>query len=535
LTLGVRNKSLMSAAQITAIEGEIDEAFESNALTTVPWTQSAWTLLSVVEDHHFKIKVMQPLTDREAAIYVDGLVNTMTYPLRALRNRAARTPTTLDRSYLEVHYGHALEWLGLAEDYAQFNSIFPLYHAGQITLAVNGDLLEPTDWSATNLSYEAYDRFVAKREPSDEPILDTNAITSALRPHIRASGGMYSVEFTRCLLNELQRQFGPVFEGRHVLPENWQFSNFSLAQYRAVFVTLQIAAEAWFVARQLVAPGVPGIAYQSSVWTPRKGVLIQLVARHTELQVQIVEAVLQYLTFGEVGVRNPDAAIQPLVDLGNNHFAISPFLMTQIHAERNLCVLLNQVPADRKLYLALVDDKEEKLRNETIQSLSPLGLDFKHGDIGSTDIDLALIDHKAKICLCIELKWFIEPAEIREVLTRSEELQKGVSQAKQLMTRYAANDNRLLALLGIGGDYQFQAMVGSVNFIGRPEIQDPDIPITKLWHVVSKIKEVGSLGGVMEWLTTQEYLPVKGRDFKVLEVPIKCGRWKSRWYGLTYT
>ena len=97
----------MSTSNINAIEQEIDEAFASNALAGVPWAQSAWTLLSVVEDHRFKITVMRPLPDREAAIYVDGLVNAMTYPLRVLRQRAPRVPTSLDRRYIEVHYGLA--------------------------------------------------------------------------------------------------------------------------------------------------------------------------------------------------------------------------------------------------------------------------------------------------------------------------------------------------------------------------------------------------------------------------------------------
>lgn len=524
----------MSTSSLNAIEQEIDDAFASNALADVPWTQSAWTLLSVVEDHHFKIAVMNPLPERDAAIYVDGLVNAMTYPLRVLHERAPRTPATLEPCYIEAHYGLAQEWLDSAEDYTHFCSIFPLYHAKEIDLSVYENFLEPTDWSLTDLSCEVYDRFVGKRDPSQERRLDLGAVAGTLRTCIRSSGGSYTVDFTRRLLTQLQLHWGPAFEGRHVLPDDWQFSRFSLAQYRAVYISLQLAAEAWFAARQVVAPGVRGIAYESAVWTPRKGALIKLLTRHTELSANIVQAILEYLTFGEVGIRNPDAAIQPLVDLGNGHYGISPFLMTQTHAERNLCVLLNQVPADRKLYAALVDEKEALLRAETVQSLQPLGLDFKYGEVGSTDVDLAIIDRVAKVCLCIELKWFIEPAEIREVLMRSDELRKGVGQAKTLASLYALKDARFLALLGIGADYDFQSMVGSVNFIGRPGIQDPEVPIAKLWHVVARLNETGSLGAVVQWLREREYLPVKGRDYEVREVPIQSGRWKSRWYGIAY-
>ena len=519
---------------IASIEKEIDGSFASNPLADVPWTQSAWTLLSVVEDHHFKITVVQPLSERDAAIYVDGLANAMTHPLRVLRTRAPRARASLDRRYIEAHYGQAQEWLNAAEDYNHFCSIFPLYHANEIGLSVNGNYLETTDWSDSDLSFEVYDRFVAKRDPAHESRLNGDAIAVSLRTCIRSSGGMYSVDFTRRLMADLQRHISPMFERRHVLPKEWQFAHFSLAQYRLVFMTLQIAAEAWFVARQLVAPRVRGIAYEGSVWTPRKDFLRALVRRHTGLPMEPVQAVLNYLTFGEVGIRNPDVAIQPIIDLGNDHYGISPFLMTQIHAERNLCVLLNQVPEDRKLYAALVHAKEDRIRTDTIQSLQSLALSFKHGSVGRTDVDLAIIDRKAKICLCIELKWFIEPAEIREVLMRSEEIRKGIGQAKLLTSLFYSSDSRLLELLGIDRDYEFQAMVGSESFIGRPSVQDPEVPVTKVWHVAAKIKETGSLRAAVAWLKGREYLPIKGRDYTVLEVPIQCGRWRSRWYGIAY-
>ena len=519
---------------IVEVEREIDEAFADNPLARVPWSQSAWTLLSVAEDLHFMNAVIKPLSDRQSAVFVDGLINELTHPLRVLRKRAPLAPAKLERRYIEAHYGYAWEWLRAAHDYNQFCSVFPMYHSGEIELEVSGGFLEPSNWSTKDLSYEAYDRFVAKRDPASEKKLDASAVLATLKTCIRSSGGMYTVDFSRRLFADLYRHWGAAVEGRHVLPDDWQFTRFSLAQYRAVFVCLHLAAEACFVARQVVAPGVTGMAYQSSVWTIRKGMLRKLLTRQSEVPLEIVEAVLEYLTFGGVGIRNPDIAIQPIVDLGEDHFAVSPFLLTQVHAERNLCVLLNQVPADRRLYLALVAEKEHRLRNETIQSLASLDLDFRFGKVGGTDVDLAIVDRRARVCLCIELKWFIEPAEIREVLMRSEELQKGVAQGKTLTALFAASDARLFELLGVEADFDFQAMVGSVNFIGRQGIQDPAIPITKLWHLVARIKETGSLNAAVQWLRTREYLPVKERDFRVVEMPIESGKWKSRWYGLAY-
>jgi hypothetical protein len=525
----------MSFDDINKLETDIDLAFADNDLKEVSWAQSVWTMLSAAEDHHFNIAVINPLPENEIAIYVDGLINSLTHPMRVLYKEAPRQSNSLERRYIEAHYKLAVKWIDSAEDYNHFCSIFPLYHANEIELTINDDWLEPSGWSDTNLSYEVYDRLVAKRDPNNELTLDATPVLTIIRSCLRSSGGSYSLNFTRRLVAELQRHFGPIFESRHVLPDQWQFSLFSLSQYRAIFTFLQIAAEAWFVARQIVASdGVIGAAYEGAVWTPRRGALVHLLKLHTGVKEDVIENVLRYLTFGEVGIRNPDIAIQPIVDLGNDHYAISPFIMTQINAERNLCVLLNQIQDDRKLYASLVDEKENHLRIDTIQSLSFLGFDFMYGKLQQTDVDLAVVDHSSKTCLCIELKWFIEPAEIREVLMRSEELAKGVIQAKILNKLFADKDARLLALLGIDTSYEFFAMVGSVNFIGRPTIQDSDVPITKLWHVVSKIQELRDLRTTIDWLKRRDYLPIIDQDYKVNEVPIQCGKWRSRWYGITY-
>lgn len=525
----------MAIEELHDIEVEIDEAFAQNELASLPFAQCAWTLLSVVEDHHFKIAVMSPLDAPQAAIYVDSLMNALTYPLRVCHQRSAKGPFTFNRELIDEHYQLADDWLDRAEDYAHFCTIFPLFHAKEIDLVVQGNDLIPTDWSTNDLSYEVYDRFVAKRDPDREVGLDPNLVQRELVANMHVSGGVYSVDFTRRLMKRLSLAFEEPLSRRHALPDNWQFTHFSLAQYRAVFICLQSMAYAWFAARQIAAAdGAAAIAFASAVWTPRKGGLLITIARHTGIQKSVVQNVLRYLTFGEVNVRNPDIAIQPIVDLTNGQYAISPFVMTHVHAERNLCVLLNQVPADRKLYSQLVDEKESQARSETITSLAGLRFDFKHGQLDDTDLDLAIIDREAKICLCIEIKWFIEPAEVREILARSEELRKGVAQAQKIAKMFSDNDARLMSLLQIDQSYDFQTMIGSVNFIGGHRVQHPDVPITKLWHLASKIQELQNLAQIMDWLRSRSYLPRKDQDYKITEVTIQSGKWKSRWYGIAY-
>lgn len=293
-------------------------------------------------------------------------------------------------------------------------------------------------------------------------------------------------------------------------------------------------AHAWFLARQIVASeGAPGLAYTSAVWTPKRTALISDIARFTGVAKGTVSHVLTYLTFGEVGVRHPDIAIQPLVDLANGQLAVSPFVFMHMNAERNLCVLLNQISEDRKIYSKLVDEKEAEARRQVQDELRDAGLRFEHGAVSGTDVDLAFIDDSSRIALCVEIKWFIEPAEVREILARSEELTKGVRQALSISSMFKASDPRLFSLLKIDPSYELQTMVGSVNFIGSHRVQHPEVPITRLWQRVATVRE-RALAATVVWLRSRDYLPKKDIDFKITEVKIQSGEWRSRWYGIAH-
>src|SRR5262249_45354996 len=140
----------------------------------------------------------------------------------------------------------------------------------------------------------------------------------------------------------------------------------------------------------------------------------------------------------------------------------------------------------------LSNDKEAATKAEIEKFLDGLGFDLRSGNVKGTNLDIAIIDRANKVCLCLELKWFIEPAEIREIEQRSRELTQGVAQAKKIKALFEGNDTRLLVqVLQIDPEYDFLCAVGSANWIGFDNVQDPDVPIIKVWHLLHYLKEVG--------------------------------------------
>ncbi len=521
------------AKRIEEIEREIDEAFASSRLLDIGYAQSVWTLLSFNEDHY--LKHLHELGDEEMHVYSDIRLNALAYPLRVAFEGAKRSGDLLQNDLIDRDYQLAWEWLEAAEDYAQFNSIFPLWHRKRIEIEACGDRLVIRNTHNSDRRYEAYNRLVRKEARKEAPVRGpSDKLMRLLIRRTTAGTDWFRVRFNRQLTANLVEYVSPMMRSRYTLPNNWQFATFSLEEFRAVFMTIQAMMTGWHLAKSaLLQNGLAALGYRTSVWVTKKDDLAKRLRLFTGINLEVVQRILDILTLGSNGIRYPDIATQPLVDLENEHFALAPFVWLNTNAERNLCALLNQIPSERAQYLSLVDEKEVASREEAKKFLSPFRLAFAHGPVKGTNLDLAIIDHRNKVCLCLELKWFIEPAEIREVEDRTKELARGIGQAKVLQQLFDDRDRHFLEdVLKITPDYSFFCAVGSVNWIGMGDVQDTDVPIVKVWHLLHRMEETKSLTAVVEWLRERCFLPREGEDFSAVPMEIKCGRWKATWYGI---
>jgi hypothetical protein len=518
---------------IEAIEKDIDETFSASKLLDTGYAQAVWTLLSMNEDAY--LKAIHTLSGEELHIFADSHLNALTYPLRACLERCSMVGQRVQTVLIDEHYQQAWDWLRAADDYAQFCSIFPLWHRGRVGLSVAGNYLLVNHRSSPDRRYEAYNRLIRKdarssaeiARPDDSLIDEIDSCTSV-------GDDWFRVNFNPRLVKRLISFVELTMSDRHTLPDDWQFKSFSLREYRTIFLAIQSMLYAWHIARTMAAnSGLPGLGYKSSVWVVDKEELLSRLRRYTGVEPAVIRLVLGLLSFGAGQIRTPDIALQPLVDLRNGSYALSPFVWLNSNKERNLCVLMNQIPEQRERYSELSNEKEDTIREEIIELLSVFGYEHRCGEVAGTNIDLAIIDRANKVCLCLELKWFIEPAEIREIEDRTKDLAKGVAQCKMLNTLFERNDTRMVqTVLSINPSYSFLSAVGSVNWIGFGEVQDPDVPIIKVLHLVEKIKEKGSLSETVRWLKSRDYLPQEERDYSVVPAEISCGRWSTTWYGI---
>ncbi len=529
------NEKSDAILSIEEIERDIDRAFAASALKEEGYAQAVWTLLSVTEDTYLNV-LHTPSHEEELHIFVDLRLNSLTYAMRVCYAECETKAGQVRNKYIDVHYKLAWNWLDVADHgYYSFCSIFPLWHRGKVEIAVDRRKLTAQYATPRDRAYETYNRLIRKdARPEKAPLLKSADIAALVLPQTSHGEDWFKVNFSRRLVARLVFAMRPVMEPRHSLPPQWAFEGFTLAQYREIFITLQAMLAGWTVARNdLAAKGLKGVGYRSVVWVVSGEGLFNRLRRYTGIEIETIRKVLGLLTFGSSGICDPDIAVQPLVDLRNGFFALSPFVWLNTSAERNLCVLLNQIPSQRKIYSRLKNEKESLLKTEMKEFLRPLGLDVRSGDVDGTDLDIAIIDRDSKHCLCLELKWFIEPAEVREGKQKTEELKEGIAQAKKVRALFERRDRRLVRdVLDIDTDYSFMTAVASYNWIGHSDAQDPDVPIVKVWHLLNKIKDSGSLRSAMQWLSNRDYIPREGKDFSVLPVEIKCGDWTCAWYGI---
>lgn len=530
------NKRFSASKAITVedIERGIDHAFAANELKNEYYAQAAWTLLSQTEDAY--LKALHGLShEEELRIFVDLRLNSLTYPLRVCYKECPTHSKKVTNELIDAHYQLAWNWLTLADrGYYSFCSIFPLWHRNKIEIVIEGNRLT-ANIAKDERGYEAYNRFIRKdAKPESAALLTSANIADFVLENTSYGKDWFKVNFNPRLVKRLVSAMQPVVGPRHTLPAEWAFDSFTLGQFKDIRVTIQAMLWGWAVARNVLASnGLQGLGYRSSVWVVSSDELFNRLCRYTGIAMATIRKVLALITFGSSGIHNPDIAIQPLIDLRNGFFALSPFVWLNTNAERNLCVLLNQIPEQRQIYDQLKNKKESLLKAEMKEFLTPLGFDTRSGTLDGTDLDFSIVDRKTKCCLCLELKWFIEPAEIRETQERTVELKKGIEQAKKISALYERCDTHLIRnILDIDRSYSFMTAVASVSWIGYSDAQDPDIPIIKVWNLLHRIKDSGSLRSAMECLSTRDYIPKEGVDFTIVPVEISCGDWTCEWYGI---
>lgn len=527
--------------EIRVAEAEIDSAYKSNVLMRTEFAPAVWNVLGVVEDWSYQLMHDSSVDRLMYEGIVDAFIFTLRHPLHWLR--ASCPPGGhVPSSYNEDLYLAARDLLLLAREYDQFCLVFTYASRGLADLRLEGHRLVPTYSFPNEPRYQAYDRLVKPidRNPSKETAFaQLDELYSRIDRSLKIDGENFKFTINPLLVRYTMDHLEPVMRLKFVLPENWQFSYYKLSDFRQVYHAIYALSYLQMLARIRAAyHGCIGIGFANSLFVPTKDELLSRVTRYTGLARDVVANVLHDVTLGSHGMTEEggDPALQPLIELNSERYVVSPTLWINSSAERNFLVLMNRIPSEKAIYSRLVEQKEDLMRQRiiglTAHPKRRVWLGRVPGRPTLPDIDLAVIDDADKSCLLMELKWFIEPAEAREVIEKSKEIAKGVSQLLLLKKAVEEKDSALLDQLRIDASYTIGYAVVSANSIGDAGEQHPDVAVIREDHVIEVLSSCDSLTEITSWLSRRLYLPIEGTHYEVITTSAQLGVWETNWYGI---
>lgn len=513
-------------------EQEIDNHYKSNPLLKLPFATAAWALLAFSEEFMLKAH-----GDGEGSQYygitTDNFINDLNAPMYWLYNsckKGGQVPFVWDDVFQS-----SWDLFNLGQEYRPFGIAYTYASRGWLELEILESTIRPADDFFGDIEYEAYNRLIKSHKSAKAlssidfgNVLPSNAIKHSLK----IQDNRFRYKLNPRMVSETMTSLKPTFDTLFSLPGEWQFSRYSLADFRKVFEVISTIASIHLTARGLaIERGCAARGYADSIYLPTCDELLRRIVRYSGVSDAKVLSIFDDLTYGSRDIKHLDPALQPLIKLNSKRYAIAPHLWICSAPERNLTILLNRVPSEKVIYAELINEKESLMKKRFINALVDEDFRFIWGNVPNFagDMDLAIIKDSEKACLLLELKWFIEPAEVREIVNKSKEIEKGISQLLQLKRAFTENHKPLLEKLDIDSHYKLEGVVASDNWIGHARVQAPEIPVIQIDHLTAKLKAAKSLRSAMDWLKDRKYLPKKDQHFKVNKSTATIDRWKLKW------
>ena len=526
---------MKTIGELRKAEQEVDNYYKSNPLLNLPFATAAWALLAFAEESMLKAHSDGAGTQYHALI-ADNLINDLNAPMCWLYNsckKGGQAPFAWDEDVFQSSW----DLFNLGQEYRPFVTAYTYASRGCLKLEILKSTIRPADDFLSDIEYEAYNRLI-KPHKSAKGLSSINfgnvLPVNAIKHSLKIQDNRFRYKLNPGMVSETMTSLKPIFDTLFSLPIEWQFSRYSLGDFRKVFEAISTIASIHLTARKLaIERGCAALGYADSIYVPTYNELLRRIVRYSGVSDAKVLSIFDDLTYGNRGIEHPDPALQPLIKLNSESYAIAPHLWIYSAPERNLTILLNRLSSEKAIYAELINEKESLMKKRFINALADEGFRFISGNVPNLpDIDLAIIRDSEKACLLLELKWFIEPAMVGEIIDKSKEIEKGISQSLQLKRAFAESHKLLLEKLEIDSNYKLEGIVVSDNWIGHAKVQSPEIPVIQINHLTAKLKAAESLRSAMDWLKDRKYLPKADQHFKVHNSTATIGKWKLKWYEI---
>ena len=523
--------------ELREAEKEIDNYYKSNPLLKLPFATAAWSFLAFAEDYMLNEQSGGISSIQDIHALGSDFITELEHPMLWIY-RDCEEGDNFSTAFDGNLYAASKDLFELGQKYDWFIFAYTCASGKDrvLDLELQGSTIQPTGDFFASIEYEAYNILIDPREPEEALFFlnPHNFPIEAIQHSLRIESDRFRYELDTRMVPDTITYLKPLFDRMFLLPSGWEFSRYTLGDFRKVFEAICAIAHIHWKARRMAADqGVTHKGYIDSIYMITYGKLIRCIARCSDVSPVKVQNVLDDLTYGNSGIKSPIPALQPMIKLNSKHYAIVPNIWICSAAERNFISLLNKLPSEKGIYTKLTNEKENLMRQRIITDLSNNDFELVWGKVSNLgDVDLAIINHSEKTCLLLELKWFIAPTTAHERIEKSEEIKEGISQILKLKQAFAETHKLLLEKLNIDTSYRLEGVVVSENWIGYGNIQSPKVPVIRANHLKEKLKTTDSLRSTTEWLEARKYLPKEGEHFRVQTCTTTIGNWCLEWPGI---
>ena len=245
--------------ELRKVEKEIDNYYKSNPLLTQPFTTAAWHLLAYAEEYMLNeqrggVSSVQDIHNL-GSDFITEIEHAMTWIYRECE-QSGQIPFARDNDL----YKASKDLFELSQKYDWFIFAYTCASGKDrvLDLELQGSTIQPTGDFFDSIEYEAYNILIDPREPEEAlhalnyenlPILAIQAIQQSLK----IEGNRFRYEFNENMVSDMKTYLKPFLDRMFLLPSWWEFSRYTLGEFRKVFEVICAIAHIHWKAHKMAA------------------------------------------------------------------------------------------------------------------------------------------------------------------------------------------------------------------------------------------------------------------------------------------
>ena len=301
--------------------------YKSNPLLKLPFAIAAWSFLAFTENMMLE-RTSRQLTDQELAAMSDNFINELKDPMDWL-HLACKPGGQISFEYNADTHKVSSDLLRLGQKCRWFLVAFTCHLSGNVKLEIQGSIIQPTSDFSKGIEYEAYNELITSQkfqEVSSSINFDTLP-RDAIDRILTVDADRFRYKLKPKIVSDVRAVMKPRYDALFSLPSEWQFCHYSLGDFQKVFEVICTMAHIHLIARQqAIEKECRNLGYADSIFVLTYHELLNRVIRYSRLPDIKVKSIFDDLTYGNKGIKHPDPALQPLIKLNSECYAIMPFL-----------------------------------------------------------------------------------------------------------------------------------------------------------------------------------------------------------------